>query len=72
MGPGFSPSIGTAASEQPDEESDTLTAAFDPYWRIVGIVNNHISRGRLIQAGESLRELSQWLSGNVDALSEVT
>ena len=72
MGPGFSPSIGTAASEQPDEDSDTVTAAYDPYWRMVGVVNDRISRGHLIEARGSLRQLSQWLSDNVDTLSEMT
>lgn len=72
MGPGFSPSMATATSEQPDEDSDTVTAAYDPYWSMVGVVNDRISRGHLIEARESLRQLSQWLSDNVDALSEMT
>ena len=71
MGPDLNPKIETAASEEPEEESDILAAAYDRYQRTIGVVNDHTSRGHLINAGESLLEISQWLSKNVDALSEV-
>lgn len=71
MGPEINPNIGTSASEQPEKESDTYAAAYDWYRRSIGTVNDHTSRGHLIKAGELLLEVSQWLSENVDALSEV-
>lgn len=72
MGPDFNPNIETVASEQPENEPDTFAAAYDRYQRIIGLVNDHTSRGHLIKAGEALLEVSRWLSENVDALSEVT
>ena len=71
MGPEFNPNIATAASEQPEEESGTFAAAYNRYKRSIGTVNDHTSRGHLIKAGESLLEVSKWLSENVDVLSEV-
>lgn len=71
MGPDVNPKIETAASEEPEEESDIFAAAYDRYQRTIGVVNDLTSRGHLINAGESLLEISQWLSKNVDALSEV-
>ena len=73
IGQDFDPNIeAAAASEPPEEESDTFAAAYDRYRRNVEIVNDHTSTGHLIEAGESLREVSHWLSENVDALREVT
>ena len=72
MGPDFNPEIETTGSGDPEEGSDMFAAAYDRYERTVGVVNDHTSRGHLIKAGESLLEISRWLSGNVDALSEVT
>ena len=71
MGQDFNPNIGPAASEQPEEEPDTFASDYDRYQRTIEIINDHTSRGYLIKAGESLLEASQWLSENVDALSEV-
>lgn len=71
MGPEFNPNIATAASEQPEEESGTFAAAYNRYKRSLGTVNDHTSKGHLINAGESLLEVSKWLSENVDVLSEV-
>lgn len=72
MGADFNSNAETAASEQPGEESDTFTAAYDRYEKTIGVVNDHTSKGNLIKAGESLLEFSQWMSEHVDALSEVT
>ena len=72
MGPDFNMHIETAASEQVEDESDIFAAASDRCQGTIGVVNNYTSRGHLIKAGESLLEMSQWLSENLDALSEVT
>lgn len=68
----MNPNVETAASEQPEEELDTFAAAYDRYQRNIGVINDQTSKGHLIKAGESLLEISHWLSENVDALSEVT
>ena len=72
MGSDFHPNIETAASEQPEDEANTFAAAYNRYQSTIEVVNDHTSRGHLIKARESLLEVSQWLSENVDALSEVT
>ena len=72
MGPDLDLNIEAAASEQPEEESDILAATSDRCQRTIGIVNDYTSRGHLVKAGECLLEMSQWLSENLDALSEVT
>lgn len=71
IGPDLDPNIVTAASEQPEKELDTSAAARDRIQRNIEVVNDYTSRGHLIKAGEALLEVSQWLSENVDALSEV-
>ncbi len=72
MGADFDPNVEPAASEQPEEDPDPVAAAYKRWKRTIGVVNDHVSRGHLIKAGESLLEISHWLSENVDALSEVT
>lgn len=72
MGPDLDLNIETAASEQPEEELDILAASSDRCQRTIGIVNDYTSRGHLVKAGECLLEMSQWLSENLDALSEAT
>ena len=72
MGADFNPNTETAASEQPEEESDPVATAYVRWKRTIGVVNDHTSKGRLIKAGQSLLEVSQWLSENVDALSKGT
>ena len=71
MGSDFPPTIETAASEKPEEESHIFTAAYNRYRSAIELVNDRTSSGHLIKAGELLLEISQWLSENVDALSEV-
>ena len=71
MGSDIPPSIETAASEKPEEEPRIFTAAYNRYWSAIEVVNDRTSSGHLIKAGELLLEISQWLSENVDALSEV-
>ncbi|KAL9132359.1 MAG: hypothetical protein Q9175_006466 [Cornicularia normoerica] len=68
MGSDFHPNIETAASEQPEDEANTFAAAYNRYQSTIEVVNDHTSRGHLIKARESLLEVSQWLSENVDAL----
>lgn len=68
VGPDVNPNVETAASEQPEEELDTFAAAYDRYQRNIGVINDQTSKGHLIKAGESLLEISHWLSENVDAL----
>ena len=72
MGPDLDLNIEPAASEQPEEESDIVAAASDRCRRTIGIVNDYTSRGYLVKAGKCLLEISQWLSENLDALSELT
>ena len=71
MGSDFPPTIETATSEKPEEESHIFTAAYNRYRSAIELVNDRTSSGHLIKAGELLLEISQWLSENVDALSEV-
>ena len=72
MGADFSPNVENTVSEQPEEDSNVLAAAYNRYQRTIEIVNDHTSRGYLIKAGELLLEISRWLSENLDSLSEVT
>ena len=72
MEPHLNPDIEAEASEQPEEEPIIFAAAYDRYQRTIGAINDHTSRGHLVKAGESLLDISQWLSRSVDALSEVT
>ena len=71
MGQGFNPNIERVAPEQPEVESDTFPTDYDRFQKTIEIVNDHTFRGHLIKAGKSLLEASQWLSENVEALSEV-
>lgn len=68
--PEFSQNAGATASEQPEDESDTYERAYDRYQRALRVTNDHTSKGRLIEAGQSLLDISRWLSNNVITLSE--
>ena len=67
----YNPDIETAASGQLEEETNVSTAAYDRYQRAIAAVNDYTSRGYLMKAGESLLDVSQWLSQSADVLSEV-
>ena len=50
------------------QQADRYDVLFNQYRRALRETNDNASRGRLVQAGESLLEISEWLLGNAEGL----
>lgn len=59
----------TSASAEPEQrQPDRYDVLYDQYRRVLRETNENASRGRLVQAGESLLEISDWLLSNAEGL----
>lgn len=70
--PGMEPELAqppTAESTEPQQrQPDRYDVFYNRYRRALRETNENASRGRLVQAGESLLEISEWLLSNAEGL----
>jgi len=60
-----------SAEEHPRTESDVATENNDRYYRAIGETNQSTSRGMLVQAANSLMQISHWLLTNAVRLGRL-
>ena len=58
----------TNSTDVAQRQPDRYDVLYDQYRRALRETNENSSRGRLLQAGESLLEISDWLLGNAEGL----
>ena len=72
--PSTEPGLTQPAAPEPTDlqqrQSDRYEGFYNQYRRALRDTNENASRGRLIEAGESLLEISSWLLGNAEGLGE--
>lgn len=65
------PAASSSGTSRPQQQSpDPHEIFYSRYRRALRETNENTLRGRLIQAGESLLEISEWLLGSVEALGK--
>ena len=66
----FTPTANDEPAESEQRQPDRFDVFYSQYRRVLKETNDNASRGRLIEASESLLELSSWLLGNVENLGK--
>lgn len=66
--PDFQQGSGTEAAESEPKPPDRFDFFYSQYQRGLKETNENAARGRLVEAGETLLEISGWLLGNVENL----
>ena len=68
MEPEFAQPPTTESAQLQQRQPDRYDVFYNQYRRALRETNENTSRGRLVQAGESLLEISEWLLGNAEGL----
>ena len=66
--PDFAQPATPSVIDPTQRQVDRYDAFYNQYRRALRETNQNASRGRLVEAGESLLEISQWLLGNAEGL----
>jgi len=61
-----------SAEEHPEAEPDIAAETNDRYYRAIGETNHNTSRGMLVEAADSLMQISDWLLKNAVRLGRLT
>ena len=73
--PGMDPEFPQSSEAEPSEiqqrPPDQYDVFYSQYQRALRVTNENAARGRLVEAGESLLEISEWLLGNAEGLGKL-
>ena len=70
--PEFAQPAAPDSSDSQQRQPDRYDEFYNQYRRALRDTNENASRGRLVEAGESLLEISEWLLGNAEGLGKVS